>query len=135
MASHYKKIVFIALPAFFFFIACNLPGLSKAMSVDEMKIIMWDMMKADELNNLQATKDSGFAVKKMNFTYYEQVFKIHDITREEFYNSLKYYEAHPPLMKTLIDSLDQYAARERNKLYQPDIRYGNGFGGTATRTQ
>ncbi|MFM9021057.1 MAG: DUF4296 domain-containing protein, partial [Sediminibacterium sp.] len=75
-----------------------------------------------------------FAVKKMNFAYYEQVFKLHNISREQFYQSLKYYESHPPQMKILIDSLDQYAARERDKLYKPDMRYGTGFGGTVTPT-
>ena len=135
MRFQFKKLLTILLPAFFFIAACNLPGLGGEMSIDEMKVVMWDMMKADELNNLLATKDTGFAAKKMNFAYYEQVFKLHNISREQFYRSLKYYESHPPEMKILIDSLDLYAARERNKLYQPDVQYGNGFGRTATPTQ
>lgn len=134
MTAPYKKFATIILMTYFFITACNLPGLGGEMSVDEMKMIMWDMMKADELNNLQSTKDTGFAVKKMNFAYYEQVFKLHNISREQFYQSLKYYESHPPQMKILIDSLDQYAARERDKLYKPDMRYGTGFGGTVTPT-
>lgn len=132
MAFHFKKLVTIIVPAFFCIAACNLPVLGGEMSIDQMKVVMWDMMKADELNNLQATKDTGFAIKKMNFAYYEQVFKLHEISREQFYRSLKYYESHPPQMKILIDSLDLYSARERNKLFQPDVRYGSGFGGTAT---
>jgi hypothetical protein len=31
-------------------------------------------------------------------------------------------------MKELIDSIDQFSARERNKVFQQDARYGNGFG-------
>jgi hypothetical protein len=123
------------MAACFFITACNLPVFGGEMSIDQMKTIMWDMMKADELNNLQSTKDTGFAGKKMNFAYYEQVFKLHQISREQFYRSLKYYESHPLQMKILIDSLDLYAARERNKLFQPDIRYGKGFGGTASPTR
>ena len=84
------------------------------------------MMKADELNNIQSLRDSGFAARKMNFAYYEQVFRLHDINKEEFYRSLKYYESHPPSMKILIDSIDQYAARERNKIFQSDVPYKNG---------
>lgn len=110
----------------FFLASCSLADFGSAMSVDQMKRIVWDMMKADELNNIQSIKDSGFASRKMNFAYYEQVFRLHDINREEFYRSMKYYESHPPLMKILIDSLDQYASRERNKIFQSDIPYKNG---------
>ncbi|MFN4974195.1 MAG: DUF4296 domain-containing protein [Bacteroidota bacterium] len=111
-----------------FSVGCNRPDFGSVMSTDEMKRVMWDMMKADELNNLQSIKDTNFAAKKMNFAYYEQVLKIHSLSREEFYHSLRYYQTHPPLMKELIDSIDQFSARERNKLFQPDVRYGNGFG-------
>jgi len=132
MEFQFKKLVTSIVPAIFFIAACNLPILGGELSIDQMKTVMWDMMKADELNNLQSTNDTGFAGKKMNFAYYEQVFKLHNISREQFYRSLKYYESHPPQMKILIDSLDLYAARERNKIYQPGVRYGPGFGGTAS---
>ncbi|MFM7358598.1 MAG: DUF4296 domain-containing protein [Sediminibacterium sp.] len=126
---HFKRInLFRSITCIlcFFLASCSLSDFSSTMSIDQMKIIMWDMMKADELNNIQSLRDSGFAARKMNFAYYEQVFRLHDINREEFYRSMKYYESHPPLMKILIDSLDQYAARERNKIFQSDVPYKNG---------
>lgn len=92
-------------------------------------------MKVDELNNIQSMKDSSFASKKMNFVYYEQVFQHHRISRQEFFESIKYYESHPPEMKVLIDSLDQYSARERNKVFQPDVRMKNGFGSPGNSVQ
>jgi hypothetical protein len=109
-------------------VGCDRPDFGRVMSTDEMKKVMWDMMKADELNNIQSIKDTTFAAKKMNFAYYQQVLNIHSLTREEFYHSLRYYQSHPPLMKELIDSIDQFSARERNKVFQQDARYGNGFG-------
>ena len=124
LRPHYKLCALLVL----FSVGCDRPDFGRVMSTDEMKKVMWDMMKADELNNIQSIKDTTFAAKKMNFAYYQQVLKIHSLTREEFYHSLRYYQSHPPLMKELIDSIDQFSARERNKVFQQDARYGNGFG-------
>jgi hypothetical protein len=131
MAILYRKIRVIALSLYLgalLISSCQNTVFGGVMSVDEMKVIIWDLMKVDELNNIQSMKDTSFASKKMNFAYYEQVFKLHQVSREDFFQSMKYYESHPPEMKVLIDSLDQYSARERNKVFQPDVRMGNGFG-------
>lgn len=116
-------------------VSCQNNVFSGARSVDEMKVIVWDLMKVDELNNIQSMKDSSFASRKMNFVYYEQVFQHHRISRQEFFESMKYYESHPPEMKVLIDSLDHYSARERNKVFQPDVRMKNGFGSPGNSVQ
>ena len=131
MTILFRKILTITLSLYLgglLISACQNTVFGGVMTVDDMKVIVWDLMKVDELNNIQSMKDTSFASKKMNFAYYEQVFKLHQISREDFFLSLKYYESHPPEMKVLIDSLDQYSARERNKVFQPDVRMGNGFG-------
>lgn len=77
---------------------------------------MWDMLKADEWYVRAAIKDSTLKKKKENIRLYEQVFSLHGITKEQFYNSFKYYEAHPVAFKVLIDSTDAFANREKSRL-------------------
>ena len=79
------------------------------------------MLKADELYTIQQAKDSTLRIQKKNLVYYEKIFAYHKISRSSFYKSFEYYEAHPPKMKELLDSLDQYATRERNRSF---MRYG-----------
>jgi hypothetical protein len=86
-----------------------------------MKVIVWDMLKADELYTIQQAKDSTLRIQKKNLEYYEKIFAYHKINRSTFYNAFAYYEAHPLQMRELLDSIDQYATRERNRSF---MRYG-----------
>ncbi len=86
------------------------------LGVEDMKKVMWDMMKADEWYLRESARDSTLKTIKENIRLYEQVFAIHGINRNRFFTSFKYYEAHPLQFKVLIDSVEQYANRERGKL-------------------
>lgn len=108
-------------------IGCSGSATSEILNVNEMKVIMWDLMKADELYTFQQVKDSTLRFQKKNLDYYEIVFSNHSISRETFYRAYAYYEAHPLKMKELIDTLDQYSVRERNRLF---LKYGQGSGST-----
>ena len=91
------------------------------LDINEMKLIVWDMLKADELYTMQQAKDSTLRIQKKNLEYYEKIFAYHKISRSTFYKSFTYYEAHPLEMKELLDSIEQYATRERNRSF---MRYG-----------
>jgi predicted S18 family serine protease len=91
------------------------------LDINEMKLIVWDMLKADELYTMQQAKDSTLRIQKKNLEYYEKIFAYHKISRATFYKSFTYYEAHPLEMKELLDSIDQYATREKNRSF---MRYG-----------
>ncbi|MCX6262913.1 MAG: DUF4296 domain-containing protein [Bacteroidetes bacterium] len=103
--------------------ACKGGGNEQVLSINQMKVIVWDMLKADELYAVQQGKDSTIRIQKKNLTYYETIFAYHKISRTTFYKAFAYYEAHPLQMKELIDTLDQYATREKNRSFQ---RYGQG---------
>lgn len=91
----------------------------KPLVLNTMKLIMWDMLKADEWYIRKTVKDSTLKNKKENIRLYEQVFALHNITRNQFYTSYKYYEAHPVEFKILLDSVDAFAHRERYTLSSP----------------
>ncbi len=109
-----SAIIFISLG----FMGCRLAGdKKKILPLDTMKIIMWDMLKADEWYIRETIKDSTLKNKHENIRLYEQVFAIHGITRNQFYASYKYYESHPTEFKVLIDSVETSSNRIRNNLF------------------
>lgn len=87
------------------------------MDINQMKPIVWDLMRSGELVNLQYRADSALALQR-NTALYSQVFSIYGVTKDQFYKSYTYYQEHPDKNKILIDSILQYASRERGKLYQ-----------------
>jgi len=98
---------------------CTKPGSAKKLLVlDTMKVVMWDMLKADEWHIRRIQKDSTLRAKKENIRLYEQVFAIHGITRDQFYNSFKYYESHPNECKVLFDSVEAFGTRERERVFK-----------------
>lgn len=92
------------------------------LAPDSMKVIMWDMMKADELYLRISAKDTTAARRKENIRLYEQVFAVHRITRKQFDSSYQFYASHPDQFRLLLDSLDTYAQRERTKQFEK--KYG-----------
>ena len=101
--------------------ACRGNSNEQLLDINEMKVIVWDMLKADELYTVQQAKDSTLRIQKKNLEYYEKIFAYYKISRFTFYKSFTYYEAHPLEMRELLDSIDQYATRERNRSF---MRYG-----------
>lgn len=96
------------------FLACHKKsGDKEILPINKMKGVMWDMIRADEWFTQTQFKDSLRKRTKENFELYEQVFKIHHTNKAQYYNSYKYYEAHPVVFKELIDSVNALAEREK----------------------
>ena len=109
-----SAIIFVSLGL----MGCKSGGDNKMiLPLDTMKVVMWDMLKADEWYIRKTIKDSTLKTKHENIRLYEQVFAIHNITRKQFYTSYKYYESHPPEFKVLIDSIEASSNRIRNSLF------------------
>lgn len=94
--------------------ACSAKKQEKPIPLNEMKVIVWDMIKAGEWFHTVSAKDSTAKKRNVELKMYSQVLTIHKLTRDQFYNSYKYYEAHPTQFKELVDSIDAYANREKN---------------------
>lgn len=77
---------------------------------NKMYLILWDLSRADALINI-TIKDSTVDKKAESIKLYEQVFAIHNITREEFERSLDFYKRNPEILKVLMDSLRGYERR------------------------
>ncbi len=83
------------------------------LQLPKMQLVLWDMIRADALTTQRQKTYSSPAAMEENVKLQKQVFAIHNVTKEEFYQSLNYYETHPGLMRTLMDSVVNKANRER----------------------
>ncbi|HET6721476.1 MAG TPA: DUF4296 domain-containing protein [Chitinophagaceae bacterium] len=81
---------------------------------NEMRKLMWDLMRADAYISDFVMKDSSRNQKAESALLYEQVFTIHSTTADIFKRSLAYYQSRPDLLKVITDSLrsDEKKAQE-----------------------
>jgi len=93
----------------------------KVLPFDTMKVVILDLMNAEQWNNFIIMKDTALRKTNNNLKLYQQVFLIHNINRDQFYNSYQYYEEHPDRMKTLLDSLGTFAERQKSKIKKPIV--------------
>ena len=127
--------------------ACQSPNKipDDIIGIDKMKFILWDMIHAGKLSQIQyensiykrrkdttrihkdslrfrkdtlKTNKDSFNLRLKTTDYFQQVFEIYHITKDEFYKSYRYYEEHPDKNKILMDSVSAYAARQRQDLYK-----------------
>ncbi|MDZ4071165.1 MAG: DUF4296 domain-containing protein [Sediminibacterium sp.] len=98
-------------------IGCSNDVDGRIIPMDSMQVIMWDMMKADEVFIRKLVADTNATKNKEDVKLYETVFRIHKISKDRFFESYRYYEAHPILMKEIIDSIDSKSNRERIERY------------------
>ena len=106
----------VVLFLFFLFFGCiGKPKVPKGIiAQNEMRKIMWDLMRADAYVSDFVMKDTTCDQKIESAILYEQIFDIHSTTREAFKKSLAFYEEHPDLLKPIADSLrsDEKKAQE-----------------------
>ena len=100
-------------------LACTSPDKipDDVMGIEQMKPIVWDMMRAGILVQNQFRLDTANQ-KKEAVANYQKVFAIYGTTKEEFYHSYQYYLDHPDKHKVLLDSVVAYANRERIELFK-----------------
>ena len=112
-----RLVVSLLLPVIFF--ACSSgPVPNNIFKPASMQKVVYDLMQVDEYMNV-AKRDSAEDVRAKRSILYEQVFRIHNTTRKEFYSSYKYYQQHPDLHKALFDSLLSQMNRNNNTRLLP----------------
>src|SRR4030095_8640036 len=90
---------------------------------NEMRKIMWDLMRADAYVANFIMKDSTRNQKEESVILYEKIFDIHSTTSETFKKSLAFYESRPDLFKAISDSLrsDERKAQEYQDVKKPEL--------------
>ncbi|WP_028788353.1 DUF4296 domain-containing protein [Terrimonas ferruginea] len=79
---------------------------SDIMPREKMDSVLWDMLRAGEfINGYVQVTDTGAARGSKSVAVYEEVLRVHKITRRQFDESFAWYRAHPDQMKRLLDTL------------------------------
>jgi len=95
----------------------------------KMESLMWDMIQADQYYREYLIRDSvGKDIQQMRYNLYEEVFKIHKISRATFEKSYDYYSNRPKLMKDIFDSLSANGNRKLQDFYKPAITVNDSVG-------
>jgi len=81
----------------------------------KMREVMWDMIRADQYVTDFLLRDSSKKKKDESVKLYDEIFRLHKITADEFKKSLAYYSSRPDLMHPIIDSL----ATRKNEFFPP----------------
>lgn len=89
---------------------------------EKMQHVMWDMMQADAYTEFFIKKDTTKKPALENLKMQQSIFKLHHVTKDEFYKSYAYYTARPDLMKPLLDSITSKSEKDRSKVMAK--RYG-----------
>jgi hypothetical protein len=86
--------------------------------------VMWDMAQADQYAALYLAKDSARIDRKAEtMRLYAEVFRLHEVTPEEFRKSYRYYLDHPELNQLLFDSVITRGVRARSEIYDRPSQY------------
>lgn len=109
-----RILLFFILTIFFSACVRNNKIPKGIIAQNEMRKLMWDLMRADAYISDFVMKDSSRNQKAESALLYEQVFTIHSTTADIFKRSLAYYQSRPDLLKVITDSLrsDEKKAQE-----------------------
>ncbi len=86
------------------------------LSTEQMGILTWQLMQADEYINTLIAKDSTKKSSTERMKIYQQVFELNKTTEEQFKKSYQFYIEHPDIGKGIFDSMTVRAGRERIEL-------------------
>ena len=93
------------------------------ISQNEMRKIMWDLMRADAYVADFIMKDSTRNQKAESAILYEEIFTMHSTTKENFIKSRDFYLGRPDLLKVITDSLrsDEKKVQQYQEYKKPHI--------------
>jgi hypothetical protein len=76
----------------------------------KMEAILYDVVRADELVDFMQMTDSTFRPFSKRASFYDTIFQLHAVKKENVSKSLKYYQGRPDLLKIILDSLQNRAS-------------------------
>lgn len=75
------------------------------LPAEEMKPLLWDVIRAQNLSRQLARKDSTLDEKTETKELTQKVFGFHKVTEEQFNRSYDWYIKHPDILREMLDSL------------------------------
>ena len=92
----------------FFLISCKsrdkIP--KNILPQEKMQAVLWDIIRADKFLTDFILKDTSLNKDTASINLYQQIFRIHHVSKEKFQQSFAFYRSHPDLLKIILDSLN-----------------------------
>jgi hypothetical protein len=104
-----RKLSIILFAVLIFSCKSSVPG--DVLPAKKMQAVLCEVMQADAMAEYYEASDSTFRSLSKHVDYYQKVFSIHKISKEDFTRSLNYYESHPDRLKPILDSLQSFGQR------------------------
>jgi len=93
------------------------------LSHDKMEAVMWDVIQAEQYSVNYLVRDTPRLDLKMeNLRMYDEIFRLHHTSREQFRKSYQYYMGRADLAQVLFDSLVNKGNRLRSESYSRPAR-------------
>ena len=90
---------------------------------EKMEAVMWDVIQSEQYSATYLAKDSAHINLKLeNLRLYDEVFRLHQVSREEFRKSYQYYMGRADIAQVLFDSLLARGNRLRTESYTRSYR-------------
>jgi hypothetical protein len=102
------RIIFLLSLLVFIFFSCSQADTIPKEIIEKprMQELLWDMIRADVfLSDYSGKSDTAFNRVAESISFYQKVLTIHNTTKDEFKKSLTWYQQHPKVMKTILDTL------------------------------
>lgn len=103
--------LFLYISIFLLLISCS--NQYKKLSLNQMKMVMWDLLNAEELMKIKANQDSTYIIKNNRPILYEKIFSLNQISKLDFDKNYQYFQNHPNEMKILLDSISNFGIKKR----------------------
>lgn len=115
-----KLLYFLCL----LFILASCRSTEEVLPKEKMEKVMWDVAQSSEfLNGYVYYKYPEQNRAALNDAMLQKVFKIHNINKEQFNNTLEYYEKRPDELKAIVDTIvsrqKKVAEKDSSKLEVP----------------
>ena len=112
--------VFLFVILIFLVWGCSNKGNTQAniLKKDKMAAVLWDVMRANSFTELYIKKDSLKNPMLENRKLQQQIFMLHDVSKDDFYKSYQYYLSQPDQMRVILDTIAARSERNRIQGYQ-----------------
>jgi len=86
--------------------ACSKAKIPKdILPPEKMQAVYWDYLQADAFANEFVRRDTSKTIETESAKLQLQVFKIHKVSKEEFYKSFEFYLNHREMLKDMLDTM------------------------------
>lgn len=103
---------------------CNSQKKEKGIILDKdkMQAVLWDVIVANSFTVQFLKKDSLKNPAVENGKLQQTIFKLHKISKDDFYRSYHYYSSQPEFMMVLLDSMTKKGERDKMKTIQRNMK-------------